>query len=182
MLQLELSVLFIDVDFLNDFPFFRFLNSEEFFDCFLDSLIDLLLSFNFNLGVSVDHLDSSFTVLAQALPLSTLPLLSESLNCLQHKSALVVTDLAVLAHCVEANDEIVLNNVEIRAFNLLKFLDFHFISLTSGNSIFLFCLLLLLMGFQLFPVLLVLGGYTLVVLDCSVESRVAETRVVDERH
>lgn len=169
--------------FINWFWWLRFLwflNVEDILDSFVDDLGNSLLKLLLNSWVTVQQLNASVAVLSQALDLGALPLLSENLNALKNLSALILTDLAVLAHSIDADNEFLLNTVEWLEIKLLNLFLLHDVGFTIGNGSIHLCLLVSVVSGKLAVKTLVFSSDLEVVSNCGVKSFIGETGVIDD--
>lgn len=110
------------------------------------SLVSLLLNSRFLLELS----NLAITVGNQGCLLCTLPVLSEKLDNLQHETLLLISEGAVLAHSVEADDELLLLRNERLVINFVKCFSFFLKWLIGRVSSFSALVLLFLECVDLF--------------------------------
>jgi len=96
---------------------FFFLSSHKLLGRFIDGLLHNLIIFLVNCRISLQRLDLTVAVTNQRSDFGSLPVLFESLHNSQHETLLIVTELATLAHSIEANNVLLLASQKWRKFN-----------------------------------------------------------------
>lgn len=163
------------------FVFFGF-RSNKLLNTSLNVVQDSRVVFLLNRGVFLKLDNLTFTIVNQGGILGTLPVLSERLHNLQNETLLINSELAVLAHGVQA-DNIFLFSCDKRCkFIFRPITDLRLKKFTCSFSSFLLLNLLVFKLVNLFLKLLLAGSHILEISQSGFKSLIRQARLVNERY
>ncbi len=129
----------------------------------------------------LESFKSSISVLFKGSSLFFLPDLDVSLNCLENKSLLHFCQFTILAHSIQAHNELLFFSAELIKIDFFPGALFRLPLLTGSNRLFFGCLLLEIERFLLLLLHFLSLFHILPVSDCLTQRVVKKTALVDKR-